>query len=87
MLSTPNLEKFKASDFAKEIRIFMKENDISVRELATLVGTSPSNLHRLEKGKGDTTVELLIKYQKAMRTYKPRKSGASRPAKRPGRTS
>lgn len=76
MLSTPNLEKFKASDFAKEIRIFMKENDISVRELATLVGTSPSNLRRLETDKGDTTIELVAKYQKVMRTYKPKKNGA-----------
>lgn len=80
-MSTPNLEGFSAPAFAKEIQTFMKANGISVREWAELAETSPSNLRRLKYDKGNTTIELVAKIQKAMRTYAPKKkkaTGASR---------
>lgn len=81
-MSTPNLEGFSAPAFAKEIQTFMKANGISVREWAELCETSPSNLRRLKYDKGNTTIELVAKIQKAIRTYTPKKkkvTGASRP--------
>lgn len=81
-MSTPNLEGFNAPAFAKEIQTFMQANGISVREWAALAQTSPSNLRRLKYDKGNTTIELVAKIQKAMRTYTPKKkkaTGALRP--------
>lgn len=72
-MTTPNLEGFSAPAFAKEIQTFMKANGISVREWAELAETSPSNLRRLKYDKGNTTIELVAKIQKAMRTYTPSK--------------
>lgn len=81
-MSTPNFEQFDIKQFAKEIRAFMKKHGLSVRDWADLTESSPSTVRRFERGDRVTTVDLVAKYQKVMRTYKP--NGASQKANNPG---
>lgn len=73
-MSTPNLENFDQREFAKEIRAFLKKNHISTRAWARLTGSSPMTLQRIEKLATGVSVDLVAKFQKVMRTFKP--SGA-----------
>jgi len=47
----------KAQDYGKKIRILRELRGWSLRELTAKTGIAPSNLSRIERGQGYTTIE------------------------------
>lgn len=66
-----SIADFDQKKFIKEVRAFMKERGISVREFGELSDTSFATLYRLEQGVNEITLATIRKLQNAMDTYKP----------------
>lgn len=60
---------FDQKKFVKEVRAFMRKNDLSVRAFAKLSGTTLATLYRLDKG-DNTTLRTIQKIKNAMKDYK-----------------
>lgn len=69
-MSSVILENFSQKAFSKEIRIFMKENSLSLRKFVKLAKISLATLQRVLGDECKMTIETGAKIQKAMRTFK-----------------
>jgi predicted transcriptional regulator len=60
---------FNQKKFIKEVRAFMKKNNLSVRVFAKMSGTSFVTLYRLEQGNNEITLTTIRKLEKAIATF------------------
>lgn len=65
-----SITDFNQKKFLKEVRKFMKDNNLSCRVFAKLSKVSFVTLYRLEEGKNEITFSTIRKLEKAMRDYK-----------------
>ena len=83
-MSSPVLEIPTGKQFLQIVLRWMKKNKVGSRELAEISGTSTGTLYKLIANPDTITMATIIKYQKAMKSY--RASGASRPSSSPARS-
>lgn len=65
-----NILEFDQKKFIQEIRLFMKEHNLSCRKFAWLSGVAFKTLYCLEDGKNEISLRTLRKLITAMRDYK-----------------
>lgn len=57
--------------FMKNVRQWMKENDVGARQFAKLSKTSTGTLSKLSRNPEGITMTTMLKYQRVMRSYRP----------------
>jgi predicted transcriptional regulator len=67
-----SIEDFNQRTFLKEVRKFMRKNNLSVRVFAKMSGVAFITLYRLEQGKNEITLSTIRKLQKTMDEYEDR---------------
>jgi predicted transcriptional regulator len=60
---------FNQKKFIKEVRAFMKKNELSCRAFAKLSGAAFVTLYRLEKETNEISLATIRKLTKAMESY------------------
>ena len=66
-----SITDFDQQRFLKQVRGFMKDNKITVRQFTKLSGVAYAHLYHLEQGKSEMTFTTIRKLQKAMDEFRP----------------